>query len=392
MTKMKIIHLIDHYQPEMGYQETYLARRQCELGHQVHVVTSGRYAKTVRTVYGKSETKLGIYNDNGIIIHRLPCFFELGSRTLLMNLRSTLRKIQPDVIHCHEVFSFTAVMAALLKKQMMFRLIYDTHAADFNTKFGENMAKRAYYSFFRNVLAPLIKRNADAIIAIGEDERKVICREFKLKSDTVKIIPLGADLEIFGPNSEVRKKVREQYGIKQDDALLIHAGKLIPTKDVDVLLKAVIPLMNQNCSLKLLIVGTGEESYLDKLKCMTNEGNVSQQVIFHDFVDKKRLAGLYNAADIGVWPGDPTITILEAMAVGLPIVILDHPTTEGYLANNNGFSVPKNDAEQLVSCLSWLLENLGSRKNMGRNSRELIVGKYNWDTIAEQFLQQYGNI
>jgi hypothetical protein len=41
--KMKIIHVIDYFQPQLGYQETFLAKEQAKQGHEVYVLTSDRY-------------------------------------------------------------------------------------------------------------------------------------------------------------------------------------------------------------------------------------------------------------------------------------------------------------------------------------------------------------
>lgn len=40
---MKIVHVIDYFQPRLGYQETFLAKEHPKLGHEVYVVTSDRY-------------------------------------------------------------------------------------------------------------------------------------------------------------------------------------------------------------------------------------------------------------------------------------------------------------------------------------------------------------
>ena len=46
---MRIVHVIDYYQPKLGYQETFLAREQCKLGHEVRVVTMEGFFDTLKS-------------------------------------------------------------------------------------------------------------------------------------------------------------------------------------------------------------------------------------------------------------------------------------------------------------------------------------------------------
>ena len=46
---MKIIHVVDYFQPILGYQEVFLAKEQAKLGHDVVVITSDRYAPILYT-------------------------------------------------------------------------------------------------------------------------------------------------------------------------------------------------------------------------------------------------------------------------------------------------------------------------------------------------------
>ncbi|MGD8760447.1 MAG: hypothetical protein PVJ07_09370, partial [Anaerolineales bacterium] len=93
---MRIVHVIDYYQPKMGYQETFLALEHKKLGHEVHVVTSDRYhprphyAATWQPVLGPRLQQAGVSDDAGITIHRLEPAFEFGTRIWLKQLEPTL--------------------------------------------------------------------------------------------------------------------------------------------------------------------------------------------------------------------------------------------------------------------------------------------------------------
>jgi hypothetical protein len=83
---MKIVHLIDYFQPVLGYQEAFLAREQLRLGNEVTVVTSDRYApfpdymNTVYPLLGERIRAPGRFIEEGIPVWRLPVQFERRHR------------------------------------------------------------------------------------------------------------------------------------------------------------------------------------------------------------------------------------------------------------------------------------------------------------------------
>ena len=83
---MKIIHIIDYFQPRLGYQEVFLAREHARLGHDVYVVTSDRYNPTVysgnaaETVMGKRIAGSGFSDEEGIRVWRLKTLFEIPDK------------------------------------------------------------------------------------------------------------------------------------------------------------------------------------------------------------------------------------------------------------------------------------------------------------------------
>ncbi len=78
---MRIVHVIEYFQPKLGYQETFLARAHAQLGHDVCVVTSDRYSPQVytqnRAVLGRRVVGTGTFDEEGIRVQRLKTAFEL---------------------------------------------------------------------------------------------------------------------------------------------------------------------------------------------------------------------------------------------------------------------------------------------------------------------------
>ncbi len=392
---MKIIHLIDYFQPKLGYQEFYLAREQQKMGHEVYVVTCDRYfpfpnyERNFKKVLGKRIVGVGSFTERGIKTHRLPIIFEYkkSAVVILRNLRATLLELKPDVVHAHYCFSSTAFIVALLKSSIGYALIYDNHAADFNTNLRDTLLKKIYYFIFLNFAAPVIKKNADVFLPIGEPEQKLLCRELRVSKQRAPIIRMGADVSLFKPNREFRRKIRTKLKINASDILLIYAGKISPNKDLHVLLKALKPIFRKREDVKLLIVGSGESNYIKSLKEIISSFRL--KVIWHRFVEAALLPEFYSASDIGVWPGDASLTRIEGMACGLPVILPSWFGHEFLLESGGVLTFSRGNQHELKEKLLKVIKNRKLREKMSKNSRNFIKNKLNWDLITRQNLEIY---
>lgn len=398
---MKIAHLIQYFSSKLGYQEYFLAKEQKKIGNKVFVITSDRffppphYSGSVAKMLGKRIIGSGVFNESGVIVYRLPCLFEYSKSSLLFlsGLEKTVRKINPEVIHCHDIFSPSAISVLFIAKKLGIKLVYDTHATDYNTSFSNSIPKKIYKFFYKKFLAPLIKKNSCRIIAVGKAERLFASRILGMDEKNIPVIELGADTNLFKFNFNTRKKIRKIFKVKDNEILGIYAGKITFNKDLHILFKAIVPLFFKNNDLKLLIVGGGDENYIKQLKKILIENNVKDRVLFHPFVENKDLVKYYSAADFGVWPGDSSITTQEGMAVNLPVILPvgspDLATSEDCLKNNNGLSFKRGDIKGLRRCIEKLIANPKRMKEMGKRSRELIEKEYSWEIITRRFLKVY---
>ncbi|MFH1884608.1 MAG: glycosyltransferase family 4 protein [Planctomycetota bacterium] len=397
---MRIVHVIDYFQPQIGYQEFYLAKFQQKMGHKVFIVTSDRYSpyphfkQTIGASLGNRIVGVGPSREAGLTVHRLRCLVEYGSTVVLLSgLGQTLRVLRPDIVHVHNIFNLTSFIIANNNNALDYPLIFDTHASTFNTRLTGTPLKNLKHFIYKRWMLPTIRAQADSIVPIGESEQWLVCQEFELDPKDVPIIPLGADHGLFRFDARKQNQIRQELELADGDVVIVHAGKIAPEKDLHVLLDAAVPLLQVHPEARLLIVGGGKPEYLEFLQKIARESGISSQIIFHKFAKTDRLVGLFNASDVGVWPGNPSNTVLEAMSVGLPIIlpgeVSDHQSTDFLLANNNGLSFHRGDVVELRRNLELLLDNAELRNQMGSRSRELIDCELNWELITERFLEVY---
>lgn len=146
------------------------------------------------------------------------------------------------------------------------------------------------------------------------------------KSDKVKTLHNGVDLNKFSFSMEARNEIREKYNIKKDDFVFMYCGRIVPDKGVYELVRAFSQLEREN--VKLIIAGgitysSRETSeYFDKVK-----SEAGDNVIFTGFIPYSDIPKVYTAADVGVAPSMCNdafnLTVVEFFANGIPVIISD---------------------------------------------------------------------
>jgi glycosyltransferase involved in cell wall biosynthesis len=393
---MRIAHLSQYFQPKIGYNDLYLPLKQQEMGHEVCVITSDRYTPNTRffrNVMAERIIGAGTFREEGILTYRLPCVFEIkGYAPLLLGIGETLSAYKPDVVHCHDVVSPFLVAAALSKGAMKYVLVADSITGTFHPE----KIKKIAYSFYKGTVFHYIDRKVDMFFAITNGARRWLVEEFGVAPERIELIPLGADMDLFTHDPSMRKEIRSLLGIADNDVLLVYSGKIVPEKDLSTLIRAValLPLRTRK-RVKMLFVGSGPKRYIDEITRIAKEHGILDKMILRPPVPRTELPVFYSAADVGVWPGIPSNSIIEAMSSSLPIIIVDYSSrrheydTSGFLENENGLSFAEGSAKGLSSAVQRLADDGELRPNMGRRGRQLVEEKLNWKTISVMTTDAY---
>jgi glycosyltransferase involved in cell wall biosynthesis len=397
---LKIVHVSDYFQPALGYQEYFLARAHREMGYDVTVVTSDRYfpfpsyAESVEPVLGSRLRGAGRREERGVDVLRLASA-EVPGRPFvwLGGLAETLARLAPDVVIGHDLLSPTSWRLARHRCRLGYRLVIDNHACDFNTRLDDAWSKRAYLALYRAVAAPAVTREACALVGIGRGEQELACRVLGTDPERVPIIPLGADTDLFHPSPEWRAAFRAAHSIAPGELVVVHAGKLSPEKDVHVLVEAVRDVAASGVALRLLLVGGGDPAYTSRLSELAGPG-ARRWLLRQPAVANADLPAVLAAADLGVWPGNFSQVIVEALAAGLPVV-LPAEFSPGYpschlLAARNGLAFPRGDVAALRGAIESLVASGERRARMGAASRELVLERLSWRAAARRFLDVAG--
>ena len=399
---MKIAHITDHYQPWLGYQETYLPLEQKRQGHDVCVITSDRYTRDAGSISGSRITDVGLKEELGVKVYRLPVYFETptnASYVFMRGLSNALVKFSPNVVHCHGFLSITSFQAAYYRNRLGYKLLLDNHNSFYNlykpnTNWYQKQTKNFIYRLNAATYGQYILANANSIVAIGEPEKDFLKWVFGKSCPDIPIIRLGADTERFRFDPVERRRIREAFEwIGEDLIVLGHAGTLRPSKRFDLLLRACAGLSNYRDSLRFILIGSISSSYQTELNKLADELGFANQLIFTGHISIEDLPNYLNALDIAVWPGDISVTAIEAMSVGLPVVAVRTPYTEQIIENHQaGLLFTGGNSHDLMSSIEMLIREPSLRLDMSNNALKAVNDELNWQSIAVQFLELYGRM
>ncbi len=392
---MKIIHVIDYFQPKLGYQETFLAREHSRLGHEVHVVTSDRYypfpnyKETVEPLLGPRRLRPGVYKEGGVVIHRLKIIFEGWHRVWLKGLVREIESIHPDVIFAHGVENITGFRLARwkLRSQPNCRLIYDCHMIG---RASRSKLAPLFHQAYRYILGHQVLRASDAIVAVTRETKEYMGEAYGFAADKTCVIPLGVDIDRFQYDPNGRKEIRSELGIDPDAVVFVYAGKIIPEKGPNLLVEAALRLTTENPQrkVKVMLIGNGPAEYRAKIESRVKQRMDNRNLLLQiGMVANAELPKYFSAADVGVWPRECAITIFEAMSCSLPVVVSDLPAAAERVAWGNGLVYKEGDVKDLCRAMKQLAIDESLRKEMGQRGRKVVEEQFSWKVIAQRFLE-----
>jgi len=208
--------------------------------------------------------------------------------------------------------------------------------------------------------------------------------------ERVALIPNGCDLDIFAGEVEPWRPGQ----VKSDDLLAVFAGTHGVANGLDAVLDVAVELKRRDRSdIKLMLIGQG------KLKPALQERASREKlenIVFHDPVNKARLAGLMADTDLGLqtlanipafYYGTSPNKFFDYIAAGLP-VLNNYP---GWLAgmirdNQCGFAVEAEAPQAFADALEQAANDRAALRAMGMRARELAEREFDREQLGNRFV------
>jgi glycosyltransferase involved in cell wall biosynthesis len=351
---MRILHLIPHLSGGGAEQQlSYLAPEMAKVGHEVHIAYLHE---------GPASVSLP-----GVVLHRLALFGNYDPMLFIKLLR-LVRIIEPDIIQswilmmdvAAGLLSYVANGAWVLRQP-----ISQAHYPNFNLK---------------EALRARLAQRALAIISNSAGGRSYWRRQ-GIPERRLFVIPNAIPFEFING-------IKPAQNRSDTRKILIYAGRLIPRKNVDIVINAIA---EARWSRDVLLYIAGEGPAKPYLMSLVDRLKAWETVKFVGFLPSSDLWALLKAADAFIslsnYEGMPN-SVCEAVACGVPVILSDVPDHRALLDDDSAVLIPVTSAPEVAERI-WLGLN-NTQEAVQRSARALErIRDFTTEAIAAHYVELY---
>jgi glycosyltransferase involved in cell wall biosynthesis len=286
-----------------------------------------------------------------------------------------LRAVRPDLLMTYNWGATDAIWLGRLAG--IKNIIHNEHG------FNADEVKATIWK--RDIIRFIVYRLASKVIVVSHELEERLRRRFLIREDKVRRIPNGVDAFYYSPDDGERQRVRNSLGFRDADCVLGFSGRLDPVKNLNLLLDIFTACKPHETPVRLLIVGDGPEGQRLKSRCYDEK--IYPFVVFAG--QQQQVLPYLRAMDVFVLTSlreQMPLTVLEAMAVGIPVVA----TSVGeipYMIDDgkDGFvRDPNTPVTEFVQPLRTLLCP-SQRKSMGDAARQKVIEQLTHQAMLKHY-------
>ena len=320
---MKIVHvcICGIFCEDYAYQENLLTKYHRKMGHEVTVIAPAYVKLNAAGMIQNDHTVEKILPDGIKVIRLKPRIksYKLNAHLhLFHNLKKTILTESPDLLFVHGVSSFDYLsLPAVKRKNPKMHIVFDNHGDRYNS--CRNYLSRLLNGWiYRYLLVRRLIPAADRFYGVTPARCRFLHDVYGVPEEKIELLVMGADDERMQleRRSLLRAEVRAEYGVSEEDFLIVTGGKIDLKKNIHLLAEAVKRL--DIPEIRLLIFGsiTGElQDYFNNLE--------SDRVVLVGWVRSDAVYRYFYAADLVVFPGLHSVLWEQAVAAKTPCAVSD---------------------------------------------------------------------
>ncbi len=382
---MKILYVSDVYFPRINGVSTSIRDFRKALtaqGHEIHLIAPE---------YGLGESpQQGIYRvpSRVVVVDPEDRMMRLKA---LRDLDTALKRERYDLVHIQTPFVAHHTGARLAKQVLNIPLI-----ATFHTHFEEYLSHYvpvAPKSLLRLLVRQFTRRQARALDALVVPSTAIqrLLSGYGVTTPT-HIIPTGIDLRRFQGGDG--RRLRAKLGIPAQAPVMLFVGRLAHEKNIDFLIRMLKQVRRTVPKAQFVIAGEGPA--IDSLRRTVVELRLWDAVhIVGNILDREGLLDCYRAADCFVFASRTEtqgLVLLEAMALGVPVVAAAILGTRDILNPQRGAIVPELNEEAFSSAVCRVLTQDTLRARLSREGVQYVRDEWSIETTASRMGDLYAQV
>ena len=313
-----------------------------------------------------------------------PC---VGDLRALFSLRTFVREVRPDLVHCHSAKAGALARALPFLGVVGTPFLYQPHA------YIGMRPSRGRLDFVYDAVERVLGRWSTTL-ACSYDEQRYALHRLRIPPGRAPIIANGVDTGRFFPaDARRRDELRSAFGIPADALVLGTMCRSSAQKDPLTLYRAFAEAARRDPRLMLFHVGQGE---LDpELNRVVDENGIEDRVVRRPFLS--RPAEFYQAIDgfalTSRYEGF-SLALLEALATDLPLIVSEAPGNGDLLHRplSHVWHAPVGDASAFSAAIAEWAAERGSPRRSACNHRELARDFYDQSRAYSRVVGIYGRL
>lgn len=307
--------------------------------------------------------------EKNIAVYTVSCKRKYNITGAVWKCCSILKKIKPDVVHCHLIMAnligLTAAKLVGIKSR-----IYTRHHSDYHHVYFPGAVKWDKYC----------NRLATQIISISDNVSEILIKRENVPQNKILKIWHGFDVKKFS-NPELQKVelLRDQYNDKRKHPVIGVISRAISLKGIQYIIPAYRKLIESYPN-ALLLLFNAEGDYEEEINRLLSElpDDNYKKISFENDI-----TNLYQVFDLFIHvPISPSVeafgqTYIEALASGIPLIATKSGIANEILINKiNALIVPFKNSEAIYGAMIELLENDNLRHELIKNARETVEERF----------------
>lgn len=299
-------------------------------------------------------------------------FVRLGQKLFLRYIKEYGK---PDIIHAHNVF-YAGVLAKTISDEFNIPYVVTEHSS----AYARLSINRKQKKWLRAVYA-----KANNFFAVSASFSKLLQNNYLPDGSECKVIPNVLGAELLGHTGKPIQSKRT------DVFHFLNVAFTQPNKNQQLLLKAFAKKFKGNNKVCLNIIGSG--SCLGNLKYEAKFLGIEQQVVFYGTLPHNKVIEQMQKSDCFVLSSQVEtfgVVVIEAHAVGLPVISTRSGGPESIIDESNGILVPNNDSEAFAEAMQYVYNN--AKRYSAEQIRNDCIRKYGPATFAYRMEAEYRTI
>jgi glycosyltransferase involved in cell wall biosynthesis len=304
--------------------------------------------------------------ENLQIISKKPAFrsFPLISET--GHFKRVLDEFRPDIVHTGYVWQ-VGILAALS----------DFHP-HLSMPWGSDILIEPDNSIVKKKIVKKVMNQCDHVQCDAEFVKKKIINDYGLSESKVTVFPWGIDLSLFGKSD--KNSARAKLHIERDKFVIVFNRYLEQVYGINYLLDAFKVFSKDKDDVLLVMLSEGVlKNFTIKFIA---EYKLESKINLIGNVSNFELPDFLNSSDIYVSSSlsdGTSLSLLEAMACGLGLVLTDVPAIKEWVNEENGLIVQRRSSEELAKAMQNYYENRDLIYKHGKKSIEISFARADWD-------------